>query len=68
MFGYSSSSYILDILEGGRKLIVFAHHKAVLDAISECLSGKVYMYNFVIQLINAPVGLANRYLPFSTAP
>ena len=37
----SLSGYILDLLEGGRKLIVFGHHKAVLDAISESLDGKV---------------------------
>ena len=34
--------YILDLMEGGRKLIVFAHHKSVLDSISECLLNKVY--------------------------
>ena len=33
--------YILDLLEGGRKLIVFAHHKSVLDSISGCLLDKV---------------------------
>ena len=33
--------YILDLLEGGRKLIVFAHHKVVLDAICEAIDGKV---------------------------
>ena len=33
--------YILDLLEGGRKLIVFAHHKVVLDAVSEAVDGKV---------------------------
>ena len=37
----SCSGYILDLLEGGRKLIVFGHHKAVLDAISESLDSKV---------------------------
>ena len=36
--------YILDLLEGGRKLIVFAHHKSVLDSISECLLDKVRTY------------------------
>jgi hypothetical protein len=29
--------YILDLLEGGRKLIMFAHHKVVLDAICEAI-------------------------------
>ena len=33
--------YILDLLEGGRKLIVFGHHKSVLDSISESLLNKV---------------------------
>ena len=33
--------YILDLLEGGRKLIVFGHHKSVLDSICECLHTKV---------------------------
>lgn len=33
--------YILDLLEGGRKLIVFAHHKVVLDSICEAIDGKV---------------------------
>lgn len=33
--------YILDLLEGGRKLIVFAHHKVVLDALCEAIDGKV---------------------------
>ena len=33
--------YILDLLEGGHKLIVFAHHKVVLDAICEAIDGKV---------------------------
>lgn len=37
----SLSGYILDLLEGGRKLIVFGHHKAVLDAISASLDSKV---------------------------
>lgn len=36
-----SRDYILDLLEGGRKLIVFGHHKSVLDSISECLHNKV---------------------------
>lgn len=36
-----SRDYILDLLEGGRKLIVFAHHKVVLNAISEAVDGKV---------------------------
>ena len=33
--------YILDLLEGGRKLIVFGHHKVVLDAICEAIDDKV---------------------------
>ena len=33
--------YIMDLLEGGRKLIVFAHHKVVLDAICEATDNKV---------------------------
>ena len=33
--------YILDLLEGGRKLIVFAHHRSVLDSVCECLHSKV---------------------------
>lgn len=35
--------YTLDLLEGGRKLIVFGHHRAVLDAICESLKNKVYL-------------------------
>ena len=35
------SNYILDLLEGSRKLLVFAHHKVVLDAICDCLHEKV---------------------------
>ena len=38
----SYSNYILDLLEGGRKLLVFAHHKTVMDAISGCLQDKVF--------------------------
>ena len=34
--------YIMDLLEGGRKLIVFAHHKVVLDAICEATDNKVH--------------------------
>ena len=33
--------YISDLLEGGHKFLVFAHHKGMLDAISECLTSKV---------------------------
>ncbi|XP_028394418.1 SWI/SNF-related matrix-associated actin-dependent regulator of chromatin subfamily A-like protein 1 [Dendronephthya gigantea] len=43
-FGETSSAkaravreYIMDLLEGGHKLIVFAHHREMLDAISESL-------------------------------
>ena len=35
------SDYVMDLLEGGRKLLVFAHHKAVLDAITSSLQAKV---------------------------
>ena len=35
--------YILDLLEGDRKLIVFGHHKVVLDAICEAIDGKVHV-------------------------
>ena len=38
---YGCRGYILDLMEGGRKLIVFAHHKSVMDSISECLLSKV---------------------------
>ena len=31
----------MDLLEGGRKLIVFAHHKCVLDAVTEAVEVKV---------------------------
>jgi len=33
--------YILDLLESGRKFLVFAHHKDMLDAICNCLTQKV---------------------------
>ena len=36
------SEYILDLLESGReKFLVFAHHKVVLDAVTEALERKV---------------------------
>ena len=38
---HACRDYILDLLEGGRKLIVFAHHKSVLDSVCECLHSKV---------------------------
>jgi len=34
--------YILDLLESGRKFLVFAHHKDMLDAICNCLTQKKY--------------------------
>lgn len=37
----SCRDYILDMMEGGRKLIVFGHHRVVLDAICESLEDKV---------------------------
>ena len=33
--------YILDMLEGRRKIIVFGHHLAVLDGLCEVLDKKV---------------------------
>ena len=36
--------YIMDLLEGGHKLIVFAHHLNMLDVISEALVKKVHMH------------------------
>ncbi|XP_067021741.1 SWI/SNF-related matrix-associated actin-dependent regulator of chromatin subfamily A-like protein 1 isoform X1 [Acropora muricata] len=36
--------YILDLLEGGRKFLVFAHHKDMLDAICSCLTQKKYKF------------------------
>lgn len=36
-----SREYILDLLEGGHKFLVFAHHRDMLDAISQCLTKKV---------------------------
>jgi len=33
--------YILDLLESGRKFLVFAHHKDMLEAICNCLTQKV---------------------------
>ena len=44
--------YILDLLEGGRKLIVFAHHKVVLDAICEAIDGKVAFNSSVSTLVS----------------
>ena len=49
--------YILDLLEGGRKLIVFAHHKVVLDAICEAIDGKVAFNYFFINDIQFLAGL-----------
>lgn len=37
--------YVLDLLEGERKLIVFGHHRAVLDAICDSLQSKVSWSN-----------------------
>lgn len=34
--------YILDLLESGRKFLVFAHHKDMLNAICNCLTQKKY--------------------------
>ena len=39
-------NYILDLLEGGRKFLVFAHHKDMLDAICSCLTQKVSSKHF----------------------
>lgn len=36
--------YILDQLEGDRKLLVFAHHRIVMDGICEFLTSKVDLY------------------------
>ncbi|CAB4008123.1 SWI SNF-related matrix-associated actin-dependent regulator of chromatin subfamily A 1 [Paramuricea clavata] len=36
--------YIMDLLEGGHKLIVFAHHREMLDVISETLLKKKIEY------------------------
>ena len=36
--------YILDQLEGDRKLLVFAHHRVVMDGICEFLTSKVIFY------------------------
>ena len=44
--------YILDLLEGGRKLIMFAHHKVVLDAICEAIDGKVAFNSSVSTLVS----------------
>ncbi len=33
--------YIMDMLEGGRKFIVFGHHRSVLDGLCEALDNKV---------------------------
>ncbi|XP_071802935.1 SWI/SNF-related matrix-associated actin-dependent regulator of chromatin subfamily A-like protein 1 [Asterias amurensis] len=34
--------YVLDLLEGGHKFLVFAHHQTVLDALSTALTNKKY--------------------------
>lgn len=36
----------MDLLEGGRKFLVFAHHKDMLDAICSCLTQKVRSKHF----------------------
>lgn len=36
--------YILDLLESGRKFLVFAHHKKMMDAITSCLTQKKYKF------------------------
>jgi len=35
-------SYVLDLLEGGHKFVLFAHHKIMLDSIQVELEKKVY--------------------------
>lgn len=47
--------YILDLLEGGRKFLVFAHHKGMLDAICTCLTQK--KYRFIRIDGNTPAGV-----------
>ncbi|EDO49581.1 predicted protein, partial [Nematostella vectensis] len=37
-------NYVLDLLEGGHKFLVFGHHQDMLDAISDCLMHKKYSY------------------------
>ena len=39
-------SYILDLMEGGRKLIVFGHHRSVLNSVCETLREKVMMPSY----------------------
>lgn len=41
MSGSTIRDYILDLLESGRKFLVFAHHKKMMDAITSCLTQKV---------------------------
>lgn len=36
--------YIIDLLESGRKFLVFAHHKMMLDDIASCLTQKKYKF------------------------
>lgn len=36
--------YIFDLLEGGHKMIVFAHHMLMLDAICKALLNKVFPF------------------------
>lgn len=47
---YTCRDYILDLLEGGRKLIVFGHHRSVLNSICECLEGKVRRVECVLYM------------------
>ena len=39
--------YLFDQLEGGRKLLVFAHHKAVMDGLCEFVTSKVLKPLFI---------------------
>ena len=42
--------YIFDLLEGGHKMIVFAHHMQMLDAICTALLKKVHVYFFIMNI------------------
>lgn len=41
-------SYVLDLLEGGHKFLVFAHHKLVLNALQNELDKKVNSKFFIL--------------------
>ncbi|RUS78192.1 hypothetical protein EGW08_014051 [Elysia chlorotica] len=39
--------YILDLLESDKKILVFAHHREMLDAIEDCINSRTSKLNYI---------------------